>query len=149
MYDMIYVYHYDDVTWTSRSLKSPVTRMFLTACADPHRRNIKVRVIGPLWGEFYRWPKHFPHKGPVTRKKLSFDDVIIFCQAFACYVYVPAYKSMILAPTGYQTSNHANSTATMCYIDQHCVTAVSVWTWWRHQMEIFSPLLAIVRGIHR
>ena len=29
-------------------------------------------------GEIHRWPVKSPHKGPVTRKMLSFDDVIMF-----------------------------------------------------------------------
>ena len=49
----------------------------LTDYADPHQRNIKARVTGPLWGNS---PviSEFPHKGPVTRKKLPFDDVIMY-----------------------------------------------------------------------
>ena len=29
-----------------------------------------------VWG-IRRWPVNFPHKGPVTRKMFSFDDVIV------------------------------------------------------------------------
>ena len=32
--------------------------------------------------EIHRWPMNSPHKGPVTRKKFQFDDVIIWK---ACY----------------------------------------------------------------
>ena len=44
----------------------------LTAYVDPHQRNIKVRITGPLWGEFTA-------QSPVTRRKLPFDDVIMRC----------------------------------------------------------------------
>ena len=49
----IKIRHSDDVTWTSCCLKSPVIRLF----ADPHQRNIKLRITGPLWREFtgHRW----------------------------------------------------------------------------------------------
>ena len=30
-----------------------------------------------LWGGIHRWPVNSPHKGPVTRKIFSFDDVIM------------------------------------------------------------------------
>ena len=45
---------YDDVTWTSCSLKLPVIRMFVKQLKWTH---IKVLVTGPLWGEFTgdRW----------------------------------------------------------------------------------------------
>ena len=34
----------------SCSLKSPAIRLF-NSLADPHQRNIKVRITGPLYGE--------------------------------------------------------------------------------------------------
>ena len=48
------LYHYDDITWMSCSVKSPVIRLTVgsTAYADPHQRNIKVCITGPLYGEF-------------------------------------------------------------------------------------------------
>ena len=39
----------------------------LMAYAYPHQRNIKVRITGPLWGEF----TGHRHEGPVTRKCLD------------------------------------------------------------------------------
>ena len=46
--------HYDDVTWTSCSLKSPVIELVVYQLMGT---NIKVRVTCPLWGEFAgdRW----------------------------------------------------------------------------------------------
>ena len=64
-------YHYDDVTWTSCSLKIiGHSNVCFTAYSDQHQRNIKVRITGPLCGEFTgdRWPVNSPHKRPVTRK---------------------------------------------------------------------------------
>ena len=41
----ICAYHYDDVTWTSCSLKS-------TAFADQQQSKNKIHITGALWGEF-------------------------------------------------------------------------------------------------
>ena len=32
----------------------------------------------------HRWPVNSPHKGPVTRKMFSFDDVIMICNTVIC-----------------------------------------------------------------
>ena len=40
----------------------------LSAYADPHQRNIKVRIIGPLWGEF---TGDFPTQKPSNAEKAS------------------------------------------------------------------------------
>ena len=46
-------HHYDNVTWTSCNLNSPVIRLFVKQFMwTPNQRNIKVRLTGPLWGEF-------------------------------------------------------------------------------------------------
>ena len=49
----------------------------LTVFVDPHHRNIKVRITDPFVRGIHQWPVNSPHKGPVTRKKLPFDDVIM------------------------------------------------------------------------
>ena len=41
----------------------------LTAYADPHQRNIKVRITGLIVRGIHRWPVISPYKGPVTRQK--------------------------------------------------------------------------------
>ena len=69
-----YNWHYNDVKLTSRSLKSRTIRLFfLTAYANPYQ--------SPHYWPFVRgvhwWPMNSPHKGPVTRKKLACDDVIM------------------------------------------------------------------------
>ena len=35
----------------------------------------------------HRWPVNSSHKGPVTRKMSSFDDVIILCKLSSCVVF--------------------------------------------------------------
>ena len=40
------------------------------------KKTSKVRVTGLCEG-IHRWPVNSPHKGPITRKMFSFDDVIM------------------------------------------------------------------------
>ena len=57
--------HYDDVSWTPCSLKSPVIRLCVTAYASKKHQS-------PHYWPFVRgtdrWPANSPHKGLVTRK---------------------------------------------------------------------------------
>ena len=59
--------HYDDVTWTSFSLKSPVTRLCVKQLMWP-----PVKKYQSLHYWLFVRGIHWPHKGPVT-----LDDVII------------------------------------------------------------------------
>ena len=47
-----------------------------TVCSGWLKKTPKLRVTGLCEG-IHRWPVYSPHKGPVTRKMISFDDVII------------------------------------------------------------------------
>ena len=70
--------HYSDVTMGA--LASQITSnstVYLTICSDLHQRNIITPRHWPFGRGIHRWPVNSPHKGPVTRKKLPFDDVIM------------------------------------------------------------------------
>ena len=57
-------------------IKSQITghsNVCLTAYADPHQ---SPRYLPFVMG-IHRWPMNSSHKGPVTRKNLPFDDVIM------------------------------------------------------------------------
>ena len=47
-------------------------------CRRRSKKTSKLRVTGLFWG-IHRSPVNFPNNGPVSRKKLPFDDVIIPC----------------------------------------------------------------------
>ena len=64
----------------------------------------------------HRGPVNSPHKWPVTRKMFPFDDVIM---EWTCWNRVTYMRQCSRPP---------------------------LVTWWRHQMEIFSALLAICVG---
>ena len=65
--------HYDDVIMST--LASRITTVFLIvySCADQrkHQSSASLAFVRGI----HRWPVNSPHKGPVTRKMLPFDDV--------------------------------------------------------------------------
>ena len=69
-----------------------------------------------------RGPVNSPHKGPVTRKMVPFDDVIMD-------TLPSAYTVWAWEPHG-----------------THFASSLWGHTWWRHQMETCSALLAICAG---
>ena len=86
------ILHYNDVKWPSWHLQLPVNKVFVQPFFGTYNKGIsKFCVNGPLLGEstddFMRgihwWPVDSPHKGPVTWKMVSFDDVIMSHQC-AC-----------------------------------------------------------------
>ena len=89
-----------------------------------------------VWG-IHRGPVNSPHKWPATRKMFPFDDVIMRFGNFR-----------ILSCT----CSHVQLTNTITILYQIHPTSYSfrgdkcVRSWWRHQMETFSALLALYAG---
>ena len=77
-YDIKITKHYNDVI--IRAMASQITSIAIVYSTVYSRRRpkktSKPRVIGLCEG-IHRWPVNSPHKGPVTRKMLPFDDVIM------------------------------------------------------------------------
>ena len=64
--------------WARWRLKSPVSPLFTQPFAQAQiNENIKAPCHWPFVRGIHRWSVNSPHKGPVTRKKLPFDDVIM------------------------------------------------------------------------
>ena len=64
--------------WARSRLISPASRLFTQPFIQAH---IKEGINAPrhcffCWG-IHQWPVNSPHKGPVTRKMIPFDDVIM------------------------------------------------------------------------
>ena len=60
-----------------------LTIVYLTVYsgADQRKRQSSASLAF-VWG-IHRWPVNYPHKGPVTRKIFSFDDVITVNKDFS------------------------------------------------------------------
>ena len=77
-------YHYDDVI--KDSIASQITSLTIVystvhSGADQSKHQSSA-LLAFVW-EIHRWPVNFPHKWPVTRKIIPFDDVIMIT-FYAC-----------------------------------------------------------------
>ena len=67
--------------------------LFNSLCAPTSKRHQSPHYW-PFVRGIHRWPVNSPHKGPVTRKKLPFDDVIMVCTISATQNSLYLYHSM-------------------------------------------------------
>ena len=56
-----------------------ITIVYSTVHSDADQRKHKSSVSLAFVRGIHRWPVNSPHKGPVTREMLPFDDVIMHC----------------------------------------------------------------------
>ena len=70
----------------------------------------------------HRGPVNSPHKGPVTRKTVPFDDVIMLhSDIFRCYPgHRPAYSYHYSSPAS-SLSNTSSDTISLCLPSCHCM----------------------------
>ena len=60
-----------------------LTIVYLTVYSGANQRKRQSSAsLAFVWG-IHRWPVNSPHKGPVTRKMFSFDDVITVNKDFS------------------------------------------------------------------
>ena len=69
--------HYDDLTWTSCSLKSPVIRLFVQYLMRAHINETSTSDLLALWEVKSTVSGEFPAQRASNAKKLPFDDVIM------------------------------------------------------------------------
>ena len=72
------------------------------------KKTSKLRVTS-LWGGIHRWLVSSSHKGPVTRKMFSFDDVIM-----SWYTHI----KQTTKPCAYVWARHVHSLSHISYICQ-------------------------------
>ena len=61
--------------WTEWHRQSPARRLFTQSIIQAPIKNISYHDGTGFVRGSRRWPVNFTHKGPVTRKTFSFDDV--------------------------------------------------------------------------
>ena len=59
-----------------------LTIVYSTVYSGAHQRKHQSSASLAFVRGTHRWPVNFPHKGPVTRKRPPFDDVIMMDQLF-------------------------------------------------------------------
>ena len=79
---MIKVLHYSDVIMSAMASQiTGVPGVYCTVCSSADQRIHQSSASLAFVRRIHRWPVDSPHKGPVTRKMFSFDDVIMLPHA--------------------------------------------------------------------
>ena len=74
--------HYSDVIMSAMASQiTSLTNVYSTVYSGADQRKHQSSASLALVRGIHRWPVNSPHKWPVTRKKLRFDDVIM-CRAW-------------------------------------------------------------------
>ena len=70
--------HYNDVIMGAISSQiTSLTIVYSTVYSGEDQRKFQSSASLAFVRGIHRWPVNFPHKGPVTRKMFSYDDVIM------------------------------------------------------------------------
>ena len=109
------------------SLMSVYSTVYSGAVQSKHQSSASQAFVRGI----HRWPVNSPHNGPVTRKMLPFDDIMITQTAHVRWARV--FSILMIK------AQHCTVTYKPNLLDG----LVQERSWWRHQMETFSALLAI------
>ena len=92
-----------------------VSIVCLGVCSDTDKGKHRSSASLAFVRRIHRWPVDFPHKGSVTRKMFSFDDVMICLGVWACpvqYIIWTQFESFrdhfVNAPSQWKTTLHCN-----------------------------------------
>ena len=92
------VTHCNDVimsTMASQTTSVPI--VYSTVCSGVDQRKHQSSASLAFVRGIHRWSVNYPHKGPVSRKMLPFDDVILTDPIWKLYVY--NYCRCVMGPT--------------------------------------------------
>ena len=75
---IIFIVHYNDVIMSAIAFQitSPTILYSTIYSGADQRKHQSSASLAFVWG-IHRWPVNSPHKGPVTRKRFPFDDIIM------------------------------------------------------------------------
>ena len=75
------IHHYNDVIMSAMASQiTSLTIVYSTVYSGTDQRKHQSSASLAFVRGIHRWPVNSPHKGPVTRKMFSFDDVIMIHQ---------------------------------------------------------------------
>ena len=78
--------HYSDVIMGTMAFQTTgVSIVYSTLCSGAVQRNHQSSASLAFVRGIHPWPVNCPHKGPVTRKMLPFDDVIMCRQVMSSH----------------------------------------------------------------
>ena len=119
---------------TMASLITSLTSVYSTVHPGADQRKHQSSASLAFVRGIHRRPVNSPHKWPVTRKMFPFDDVIMDHLALSVPANTWYHNQVIHLPTALYTVKH------------HLTCKWMIASWWRHQMETFSALLALCAG---
>ena len=75
---LLFIIHFHDIIMTTMASQiTSLTSVYPTINSGADQRKHQSSAsLAFVWG-IHRWPVNSPHKGPVTRKTFTFDDVIM------------------------------------------------------------------------
>ena len=128
-------FHYNDVIMGS--MVSQITSLTISCrtvySGADQRKHQSSASLAFVWG-IHRWPVKFPHKGPITRKMLPFDDVIMFESRqlvgfcfFSTFVMLQLFQGTHGAKTTIVSCQ--KDVATLCYWRNNDVIIASCVQW--------------------
>ena len=82
---MFYVHYHDVIISAMASQITGVSIVYSTVCSCADQRGYQSSTSLAFVRGIHRWPVNSPHKWPVTRKMILFDDVIM-CNGTGTYV---------------------------------------------------------------
>ena len=77
-------YYSDVIMRVMASQINGVSIVYSTVCSGADQRKHQSSASLAFVRGIHRWPVNSPHKGPVTRKMFSFDDVIMATRLWLC-----------------------------------------------------------------
>ena len=89
-YDSSKYPHNDVIMSAMASQNTSLTIAYSTVYSGADQRNHQSSASLAFVRGIHRWPVNSPHKGPVTRKRVSFDDVIMWSNSWTYhYLTIP------------------------------------------------------------
>ena len=140
--------------------------VYSTVYSGADQRTLQCSVSLAFVRGIHRWPVNSPHKWPVTREKFHLmTSLYAFCIIGSCKNHggdnlQPGRKGLRQGYTFYgetgmdyrKNGRHLQKQGGSLWqgesdkIDEMFCIVIMVKSWWRHQMETFSALLAICTG---
>ena len=133
----VVVIHYNDVIMTTMASQiTSLTIVYSTVYSDANQRKHQSSASLAFVRGIHRGPVNSPHKWPVTRKMLPFDDVIMSMCDLTCGTGITPLGPFYYSKRGASISNHIH------YKVWDEITypfpTVDVWEWISNQLSHFS-----------
>ena len=111
--------HYNDAIMSEMASQiTGVSIVCSTVCSGADQRKHQSSASLVFVRGIHRWAVNSPHKGPVTRKMFSFDDVIMACRSFWILVRNSPISQFHATLVPYPTIHHS---------EQECAHFRSEW----------------------